>query len=237
MPVRGRSRLSLRTPPPASRDRRLSQIPRGRQPPQAPIPMRDFQSLVAADGTNYANLARMNANVQENRKLLKLVLRKMTELKPQEYWHLDEAKKQCREIIIEYLRTSMETLDGVIRLLDGKRENQRDVLWVNLDAKYRVEGKHHNPLRAYMLNRLHNRRSRLLPSLVLYWSNIGGALYHIVCSFIECCIVPSMMSKTYIVVLWNWMCTGERDLQGDWVEYEVMDILMICVYVIAFSCM
>ena len=145
------------------------------QPRSAP---ESFQAL-EPEADAYDNMERVNNNIQQTQVLLMHILRGVQSLtRPQ----VSEAEVQraIRQVISEHFVASFESVDSLEDLLDNTKVHLRDTIWNDrLPAKYKatVGDDEQKVRKAYMLKRIHNRFTRLLPGLINFMNNAGGNFF------------------------------------------------------------
>ena len=111
-----------------------------------------------------------------------------------------------------HVRDSLRGPDGLGKLLEDDKATMRNVLWQSFLAKYGANqidetlGRQH---KRYLLKRLHNRISRILPPMLVFVLATAGI---VLCLYIELSAIFN--NCVCRLDLWRWMKSGERDLQG-----------------------
>ena len=114
--------------------------------------------------------------LEENQKMLVNILRSMETLEPS----LDEnAARECiRVCLSRYIRHCFTTPEKLANLITGTKKDTRDTLWASraceLQPLKRCEQKLQQTLKNYMLTRIHNRLTRMVPALILFVQRLGG---------------------------------------------------------------
>ena len=80
------------------------------------------------------------------------------------------------KVVLEYIQRAFGSKDELSDLLTAEKKIMRDELWTgDLDQRFKQGSlREVSKKRAYMLRRLHNRISRLVPNMIRFCINTGG---------------------------------------------------------------
>ena len=123
------------------------------------------------------NLRRINHNLRQNRVFLKYILRNMPQISQCQTGspsRIEDVQTALRRIVCDHVRDSLYDDESCHALFTTKQSNIRDVLWDRKCDAHLKQDAADAQSRAYILKYLHNRISRLLPGLVIFYRNAGS---------------------------------------------------------------